>query len=53
MEKAIICNKKRCKEVFHIHENRDPGGINDYGYRVISISLRKPNWRTLSCLIRY
>lgn len=35
MEEAIICNKKRCKEVFHIHENRDPGGINDYGYIVV------------------
>ena len=31
-EKAIKCSGKRCKEVFHIYENYEPGGINDHGY---------------------
>lgn len=28
--KAIKCSGKRCKEVFHIYENYEPGGINDW-----------------------
>lgn len=35
MEKAVKCIGKRCKEVFHIHENREKGGINDKGYIVV------------------
>ena len=31
-EKAIKCSGKRCKEVFHIYENHEPGGCNDYGH---------------------
>ena len=31
-EKAIKCSGKRCKEVFHIYENYEPGGINNRGY---------------------
>lgn len=35
MEIAVKCSKKRCKEVFHIHENREIGGCNDNGYIVV------------------
>lgn len=31
-EKAIQCSTKRCKEVFHINENYEPGGLNDIGF---------------------
>lgn len=31
-EKAIKCSGKNCKEIFHIYENYEPGGINDRGY---------------------
>lgn len=31
-EKAVKCGGKQCKEVFHIFENYEPGGINDRGY---------------------
>ena len=32
VEKAIKCSRKCCNEVFHIYENYEPGGLNDYGY---------------------
>ena len=38
-EKAIKCGGKRCKEVFHIYENYEPGGINDSGY--IAVKCKK------------
>ena len=31
-EKAIKCSGINCKEIFHIYENYEPGGINDRGY---------------------
>lgn len=31
-EKAVKCGGKRCKEVFHIYETYEPGGVNDSGY---------------------
>lgn len=34
--KAIKCNGKRCKEVFHVYENYVPGGINDCGFIVLT-----------------
>ena len=34
--KAIKCNGKRCKEVFHVYENYVPGGINDRGFIVLT-----------------
>lgn len=34
-EKAVKCSGHRCKEVFHIIENYEPGGINDRGYIVV------------------
>ena len=30
--KAVKCNGKRCKEVFHVYENYVLGGINDTGF---------------------
>lgn len=38
-EKAVKCGGKRCKEVFHIFENYEPGGINDHGY--IAVKCKK------------
>lgn len=38
-EKAVKCRGKRCKEVFHIFENYEPGGINDHGY--IAVKCKK------------
>lgn len=31
-EKPVKCSNKKCKEVFHIIENHELGGINDRGY---------------------
>lgn len=31
-EKAVKCSNEKCKQVFHICENYEPGGINDRGY---------------------
>ena len=33
--KAVKCNGKRCKEVFHVYENYVLGGINDTGFIVL------------------
>ena len=38
-EKAVKCSGHRCKEVFHIFENYEPGGINDRGY--IAVKCKK------------
>lgn len=38
-EKAIKCSGHRCKEVFHVFENYEPGGINDRGY--IAVKCKK------------
>ena len=38
-EKAVKCSGKRCKEVFHICESYEPGGVNDNGY--IAIQCKK------------
>lgn len=38
-EKAIKCRGEHCKEVFHIFENYEPGGFNDYGY--IAVKCKK------------
>ena len=34
-EFAIKCSGKNCKEVFHVSENYEPGGINDRGFIVV------------------
>lgn len=31
-EKSVKCCNEKCKEVFHINENHERGGINDRGY---------------------
>lgn len=38
-EKAVKCSGHRCKEVFHIFENYEPGGYNDSGY--IAVKCKK------------